>query len=66
MRDVPINDILKAGHLLFWYYFFTYLNFCTCLIWTYLLLPVVNYYLHDLNKPGGWSDYTGPYSYKDY
>ena len=42
MRDVPINDILKAGHLLFWYYFLQYLNFCTCFIWTYLILPILN------------------------
>ena len=42
MRDVPINDILKAGHLLFWYYFFTYLNLCTAFIWNYLILPVIN------------------------
>jgi len=42
MREVPINDILRAGHLIFWFHFFTYLNFCTCLIWTYLILPILN------------------------
>ena len=66
MRDVPINDLLKAGHLLAWYFSLLSFNYSTALIWNYLLLPVVNYYLHDLNKPGGWSDYTGPSSYKDY
>ena len=42
MRDIPINDLLKAGHLLAWYFSFLSLNYSTALIWNYLILPTLN------------------------
>jgi hypothetical protein len=42
MREIHINDILKAGHLIFWFHFFAYLNWCNALIWYYLILPILN------------------------
>ncbi len=42
MRDIPIKDLLKAGHLLAWYFSFLSLNYSTALIWNYLILPTLN------------------------
>jgi hypothetical protein len=41
MREIPINDILKAGHLIFWFHFFAYLNWCIALILDYVIAPIL-------------------------
>ena len=46
MKDVPIKDILRAGHLLGWYFNYMYmLQFIPIIpnrIWNYIIIPYLN------------------------
>ena len=41
MREIPINDILKAGHSIFWFHFFVYLINSITLILDYVIEPIL-------------------------